>query len=77
MRGLSVFGPDTPSLWRGVLLGLIEICNLLELSMKSEYRQAVEAVIAQEAKLAEVKKLHTDAAALEKQFSESLGGRKN
>ncbi|KRA06244.1 MULTISPECIES: hypothetical protein [Pseudomonas] len=40
--------------------------------MKSEYRQAVEAVIAQEAKLAEVARLHTDAAAREKQFSEAL-----
>lgn len=40
--------------------------------MRSEYRQAVEAVIAQEAKLGEVKKLHTDAAAREKQFSEAL-----
>lgn len=40
--------------------------------MKSEYRQAVEAVIAQEAKLAEVTRLHTDAAAREKQFSEAL-----
>lgn len=29
--------------------------------MKSEYRQAVESVIAQEAKLAEVKKLHDEA----------------
>lgn len=40
--------------------------------MKSEYRQAVEAVVAQEAKLAEVAKLHTDAAAREKQLSEAL-----
>ena len=40
--------------------------------MKSEYRQAVEAVIAQEAKLAEVTRLHTDAVAREKQFSEAL-----
>jgi len=40
--------------------------------MKSEYRQAVESVIAQEAKLAEVAKLHADAAAREKQFSEAL-----
>ncbi|AZE73156.1 hypothetical protein C4K00_2928 [Pseudomonas synxantha] len=55
-----------------MLLGLIQIRKLLELSMKSEYRQAVEAVIAQEAKLAEVARLHTDAAAREKQFSEAL-----
>lgn len=40
--------------------------------MKSEYRQAVEAVIAQEAKLAEVARLHTDATAREKQFSDAL-----
>ena len=40
--------------------------------MKSEYRQAVESVIAQEAKLAEVAKLHADAAAREKQLSEAL-----
>lgn len=40
--------------------------------MKSEYRQAVESVIAQEAKLAEVIKLHADAAAREKQLSEAL-----
>lgn len=40
--------------------------------MKSEYRQAVESVIAQEAKLAEVANLHADAAALEKQFAEAL-----
>ena len=40
--------------------------------MKSEYRQAVEAVIAQEAKLAEVARLYTDAAAREKQFSDAL-----
>lgn len=40
--------------------------------MKSEYRQAVEAVIAQEAKLAEVAVLHADAAAQEKRFSEAL-----
>ncbi|QLG93539.1 hypothetical protein HZF02_16930 [Pseudomonas yamanorum] len=56
----------------GVLLGLIQICNLLELSMKSEYRQAVESVIAQKAKLAEVAKLHADAAAREKQLSKAL-----
>jgi hypothetical protein len=46
--------------------------SYLEPSMKSEYRQAVESVIAQEAKLAEVTKLHADAAAREKQFSEAL-----
>ncbi|ETK22307.1 MULTISPECIES: hypothetical protein [Pseudomonas fluorescens group] len=40
--------------------------------MRSEYRQAVEAVIAQESKLAEVTKLHADAAAREKQLSEAL-----
>ena len=40
--------------------------------MKSEYRQAVESVIAQEMKLAEVTKLHADAAAREKQLSEAL-----
>lgn len=40
--------------------------------MKSEYRQAVESVIAQEAKLAEVTKLHAEAAAREKQFAEAL-----
>ncbi|UVE47722.1 hypothetical protein KS461_10745 [Pseudomonas chlororaphis] len=40
--------------------------------MKSEYRQAVESVVAQEAKLAEVTKLHADAAAREKQLSEAL-----
>lgn len=40
--------------------------------MKSEYRQAVEAVIAQEAKLAEVARLHADAAVREKQLSKAL-----
>lgn len=40
--------------------------------MKSEYRQAVESVIAQEVKLAEVTKLHADVAAREKQLSEAL-----
>ena len=40
--------------------------------MNSEYRPAVEAVIAQEAKLAEVAKLYADAAARQKQFSETL-----
>lgn len=44
----------------------------LEPSMKSEYHQAVESVIAQEAKLAEVAKLHADATAREKQLSEAL-----
>lgn len=39
--------------------------------MKSEYRQAVESVIAQEAKLAEVSRLHAEAAAREKQFAEA------
>ncbi|MEG1082439.1 MAG: hypothetical protein RSE44_28270 [Pseudomonas sp.] len=40
--------------------------------MKSEYRHAVESVIAQEAKLAEVTKLHAESAAKEKQLSEAL-----
>ncbi len=40
--------------------------------MKSEYRQAVESVIAQEAKLAEVVRLHVEAAAREKQLAEDL-----
>ncbi|MDP4572292.1 hypothetical protein Q8O96_24775 [Pseudomonas sp. LPH60] len=40
--------------------------------MKSEYRQAVESVIAQESKLAEVAKLHADAVAREKQLAEAL-----
>jgi hypothetical protein len=40
--------------------------------MKSSYRQAVESVIAQEAKLAEVTKLHAEAAAREKQLSAAL-----
>lgn len=46
--------------------------NVLEFCMKSEYRQAVESVIAQEMKLAEVTKFHADAAAREKQLSEAL-----
>ena len=40
--------------------------------MKSEYRQAVEAVIAQEAKLAEVAKLYAEASAREKQLAEAM-----
>lgn len=40
--------------------------------MKSTYRQAVESVISQEAKLAEVAKLHADAVAREKQLAEAL-----
>lgn len=40
--------------------------------MKSDYRQAVESLIAQEAKLAEVIELHADAAAREKQLSEAV-----
>ncbi|MBB3239165.1 hypothetical protein FHW68_000637 [Pseudomonas sp. Tn43] len=40
--------------------------------MKSKYRQAVESVIAQEAKLAEVTQLHDGAAAREKQLAEAL-----
>lgn len=44
----------------------------LELSMKSEYRQAVESVIAQEAKLAEVTHLHAGAVSREKQLAEAL-----
>ncbi|WP_064116713.1 hypothetical protein [Pseudomonas fluorescens] len=40
--------------------------------MKSEYRQAVESVIAQEAKLAEVTKLHADASVREKQLADAL-----
>ncbi|WP_421557771.1 hypothetical protein [Pseudomonas canadensis] len=38
--------------------------------MKSEYRQAVESVIAQEAKLAEVKGIHEDAVARVAQTTE-------
>lgn len=40
--------------------------------MKSEYRQAIESVIAQEAKLAEVTKLHAAAVAREKQLADAL-----
>lgn len=38
--------------------------------MKSEYRQAVESVIAQEEKLAEVKQMHAEAAARVEQTAE-------
>ncbi|PHN79917.1 hypothetical protein [Pseudomonas syringae] len=40
--------------------------------MKSEYRQAVELVIAQESKLAESAQLHAEAAARERQLAEAL-----
>ena len=40
--------------------------------MKSEYRQAVESVLAQDAKLAEVTKLHAAAVAREKQLADAL-----
>lgn len=40
--------------------------------MKSEYREAVESVIAQEAKLAEVMVLHAKVAAEEKQLGEAV-----
>ena len=40
--------------------------------MKSEYRQAVESVIAQEAKLAEVKALYAKAASEEKKLAEAV-----
>ncbi len=40
--------------------------------MKSEYRQAVESVIAQKAKLDEVFRKHAEAASLEKQLAEAL-----
>jgi hypothetical protein len=40
--------------------------------MKSEYRQAVESVIAQEAKLVEVSQMHEEAVAKESQLSEAL-----
>ncbi|WP_223531255.1 hypothetical protein [Pseudomonas sp. GL-R-19] len=40
--------------------------------MKSKYRRAVESVIAQEAKLAEVTHLHAGAAAREKELAEAL-----
>ena len=41
--------------------------------MKSEYRQAVESVIAQEAKLAEVRRLHGDALARVAETTKWLG----
>ena len=37
--------------------------------MKSEYRQAVESVISQESKLAEITRLHADAEAKEQQLA--------
>lgn len=40
--------------------------------MKSDYRQAVEAVITQESKLAEVIGLHAEAVAREKDLAEAL-----
>ncbi|WP_063912514.1 hypothetical protein [Pseudomonas sp. p21] len=40
--------------------------------MKSSYRQAVESVIAQEAKLAEVVRLHAEAVDREKQLAAAL-----
>lgn len=40
--------------------------------MKSEYRQAVESVIAQEAKLAQVSLMHEQAVEKESQLSEAL-----
>ncbi|MNJ53290.1 hypothetical protein D3C77_486740 [compost metagenome] len=40
--------------------------------MKSKYRQAVESVIAQEAKLAEVTQLYEGAVARERQLAEAL-----
>lgn len=40
--------------------------------MKSQYRQAVESVIAQEAKLAEVQKLHADALERARQLADAL-----
>ena len=40
--------------------------------MKSQYRQAVESVIAQEAKLAEVQKLHADAIDRARQLADAL-----
>lgn len=71
-RGFFVFGSSTPFATAGSALGADPNQQVLELSMKSEYRQAVESVIAQEAKLAKVAKLHADAAAREKQLSEAL-----
>ena len=44
----------------------------LEPSMKSEYRQAVESVIAQEAKLAEVVRMYAEVVVKEEQLSETL-----
>ncbi|MNJ70908.1 hypothetical protein D3C77_673980 [compost metagenome] len=40
--------------------------------MKSSYREAVESVIAQEAKLAEVIKLHAAAVTREKQLADAM-----
>lgn len=40
--------------------------------MKSEYRQAVESVIAQEAKLAEVARMYAEVVVKEEQLSETL-----
>ncbi len=40
--------------------------------MKSEYRQALEAVIAQEAKVSEVARMHAEAACRENQLAEDL-----
>ncbi|MDC3857706.1 hypothetical protein [Pseudomonas aeruginosa] len=40
--------------------------------MKSEYRQAVESVIAQEKKLAEVEDMYASAAAQERRLAEDL-----
>ena len=40
--------------------------------MKSEYRQAVESVIAQQAKLDEISRKHAEAVSLEKQLAEAL-----
>lgn len=71
-RDFFVFGSPHPLLRAGSPVGADLNPNVLELSMKSEYRQAVESVIAQEMKLAEVTKLHADAAAREKQLTEAL-----
>ena len=40
--------------------------------MKSEYRQVVESIISQEAKLAEVVRMHAEAVAKEKQLAGAL-----
>ncbi|MGF6318744.1 hypothetical protein [Pseudomonas frederiksbergensis] len=40
--------------------------------MKSKYRQALELVISQEAKLAEVKKMHDGAVARERELAEAV-----